>query len=130
KNGEDLFKATNKTAQALVRIGKPIKNLDGYEALIDDLYFLFRESVGSRLNGKLPGSFVHINELRTDLRHDVDHGDKTKVRAKKRKAGATFAVYAGGGTPETIEPIKFPLIQANILGALEGDLRILLLTNP
>jgi hypothetical protein len=88
---------------------------------------LFRESVGTRLGGTWPPSFGQINELRTDLRHDVDHGDSAKVRAKRRKAGATFALYAGGGTPDTIEPVKFPLIQANILGAIEGDLRGLLL---
>lgn len=128
RSGEDLFKATNKTAQALLRIGKPATDLKGYGDLIDDLYFLFRESVGSRLN-TWPLSFVHVNDLRTDIRHDVDHGDTGKVRAKKRKAGTTFSLYGGGGTPDTLEPVKFPLVQANILGALEGDLRILLLAN-
>ena len=68
-----------------------------------------------------------MNDLRTDLRHDVDHGDAGKVRAKRRKMGKTFALYAGTGTPDTIEPVMFPLIQSNILGALEGDLRGLLL---
>jgi hypothetical protein len=127
KTGEDLFKATNKTAQALLQIRKPATNPDAYKALIDDLYFLFRESVGTRLGATWPPSFSHINDLRTDLRHDVDHGDAAKVRAKRRKAGATFTLYAGGGTPDTIEPVKFPLIQSNILGAVEGDLRGLLL---
>lgn len=127
KTGEDLFKATNKTAQSLLRIRKPTKDVDTYEALIDDLYFLFRESVGTRLGGTWPLSFNHINDLRTDLRHDVDHGDAAKVRAKRRRAGATFKLYAGGGTPDTIEPVKFPLIQSNLLGAIEGDLRGLLL---
>ena len=128
KTGEDLFKATNKTAQAFLRIRKPATNLDAYKALIDDLYFLFRESVGTRLGATSSPSFSHINDLRTDLRHDVDHGDAAKVRAKRRKAGTTFTLYAGGGTPDTIEPVKFPLIQSNILGAVEGDLRGLLLT--
>jgi hypothetical protein len=130
KNGEDLFKATNKTAQGLIRIGKPITDLQGYEKLIDDLYFLFRESAGTRIEAGKHSSFTHVNDLRTDLRHDVDHGDAGKVRAKKRRAGTTFALYAGGETPDTIAPIKFPLIQSNILGALEGDLRSLLLANP
>lgn len=125
--GEDLFKATNKTAQALVRIRKAAKDLGAYESLIDDLYFLFRESTGTRLGGSWPTSFAHVNDLRTDLRHDVDHGDPGKVRAKKRKAGSTFKSYAGGGTPDTIDPAKFPLIHANILTAIESDLRALLL---
>jgi hypothetical protein len=127
KTGEDLFKATNKTAQAFLRIHKPTKDLADYERFIDDLYFLFRESVGTRLGSAWPPSFGHINDLRTDLRHDVDHGDAPKVRAKRRKAGTTFAHYAGEGTPDTIEPVKFPLVQSNLLGAVEGDLRGLLL---
>jgi len=127
KTGEDLFKATNKTAQALIRIRKPAKDLATYEALIDDLYFLFRESVGARLSGAWPTSFAHVNDLRTDLRHDVDHGDAGTVRAKRRKAGATFKLYAGGATPDTIEPARFPLIQSNLLEAVDADLRALLL---
>jgi len=128
--GEDLFKATNKTAQALVRIRKTVKSLDAYKALIDDLYFLFRESVGSRLGDNWPASFADVNELRTDLRHDVDHGDARKVRSKRRKIGKIFGKYAGGGTPDTMEPAKFPLVQSNILGAIEGDLRGLLAKAP
>ena len=80
--------------------------------------------------GRGPASFTHVNDLRTDLRHDVDRGDAAKVRAKRRKAGATFALYAGGGTPDTTEPVKFPLVQSNILGEIEGDLRGLLLKTP
>jgi hypothetical protein len=126
-SGEDMFKATNRTAQALVRIRKPAKDLSGYEALIDDLYFLFRESVGTRLGGTWPTSFIHVNALRTDLRHDVDHGEPGKIRSKRRKAGTTFKLYGGVGTPDTIEPTKFSLVQSNILGAIEGDLRALVL---
>ncbi|HEX7359518.1 MAG TPA: DUF262 domain-containing protein [Bryobacteraceae bacterium] len=128
KHGEDLFKATNKTAQAQIRLGKSVKDVVEYKDFIDDLYFLFRESVGVRLGDTWPKSFEHVNDLRTDLRHDVDHGDATKVRSKRRKAGSVFAVYAGGETPDTLEPAKFPLVQSNILGAIEGDLRTLLLS--
>ena len=127
KTGEDLFKATNKTTQAFLRMQKPVKSLSAYKDFIDDLYFLFRESAGTRLDNDRPTSFAHMNELRTDLRHDVDHGDAGKVRAKRRKAGTTFAIYAGVGTPDTVEPAKFALIQSNIMGAIEGDLRVLLL---
>ncbi len=128
--GEDLFKATNKTAQALVRLRKTAKTLDSYKSFVDDLYFLFRESAGSRLEGNWPTSFADVNELRTDLRHDVDHGKAKKVRSKRRKLASVFAKYAGGGTPATIEPTKLPLVQANILGAIEGDLRNLLAATP
>jgi hypothetical protein len=129
-SGEDLFKATNKSTQALLRIGKPVKSLEGYKTLIDDLYFLFRESVGSRLGGDWPDSFGDVNNLRTDLRHDVDHGEAGKVRSKRRKIGKVFSKYAGVGTPDTIEPAKFPLVQSNIMSTIEGDLRGLLAKAP
>jgi hypothetical protein len=125
-SGEDLFKPTNKTSLALARIGKTITSAEKYATLIDDLYFLFRESVGTRLGPNWPASFADVNLLRTDIRHDVDHGEPSKVRSKKRKIGSTFARYAGAGTPDTIEPTKFPLAQANILAAIENDLRGLL----
>jgi hypothetical protein len=108
---------------------KPVKNLEAYGTFIDDLYFLFKEGPGSRIDQSTLPSFVHINDLRTELRHDVDHGDKGKIRAKRKKAGTTFAVYAGEGTPDTIEPAKFPLFQVNLLTGIEGDLRVLL-TKP
>lgn len=126
KNGEDLFKATTKTAQAFLNIRKPIKDRQSYGVLIDDLYFLFRESTGTRLGATWPQSFADVNNLRTDIRHDVDHGDASKVRAKRRKSGNTFSQYAGGGTPDTVAPEKFPLIQTNILSAIDTDLRSLL----
>ena len=123
-HGKDLFKATNKTTQALLRIGKPIKDLAGYKALISDLYFLFKESPGSRISNP-PTSFADVNTLRTELEHDVDHGDEKKVRAKRRKIGATFKKYSAVASPEVLDQGRFVLVQANLLSALEGDLRSL-----
>jgi len=125
KHGEDLFKATNKTSQALLRVGKPVADLAGYKALIDDLYFVFREGVGQRLDGRLPQSFVDVNTLRTDLQHDVDHGPSGKVAKQRKRIGATFAKYAGGGSPEVLDPSRFVLVQANILSGLAFNLESL-----
>lgn len=122
KHGEDLFKATNKTTQALLNIGKPVKSLAGYGNFIDDLYFLFRESVGQRL-AQVPQSFVDINTLRTDLKHDVDHGDEGKVKAKQKKIGETFKKYSGITSHQLLDAGKFLLVQANLLSAVELDLR-------
>lgn len=121
-HGEDLFKATNKTTQALQRLRKPIQNLSGYTKFIDDLYFVFRESIGQRLAERLPSSFGDVNTLRTDLQHDVDHGDEKKIRAKQKKIGATFEKYAGVKSPQLLDPERFVLVQANILSALHLDL--------
>ena len=122
-HGQDLFKATNKTTSALMNIGKPIKDVQGYSQLLSDLYFLFRESAGDRLGSNVPLAFGDVNTLRTDLQHDVDHGEKKKVIKKRLKIGSTFQKYSGVKTPELLDPARFVLVQANLLSALELDLK-------
>ena len=123
QHGQDLFKATNRTAQAQANLGKAIEDFDDYKSFIDDLYFLFRESVGSRLDGRVPPSFGDVNTLRTDLQHDVDHGKRTQVKAKKIKIGQVFKKYAGAPSPAGLAPEHFVLVQANLLDALRRDLQ-------
>lgn len=126
KHGVDLFKPTNKTVPAQNRLRQQTNDLSSYKTLVDDLYFLFWEGPGSKLQEAWPVSFLDVRDLRTYLRHDVDHGDKSKIRAKKKKSAETFIKYGGTGTPETMEPGLLSVVQANLLGAVEGDLRALL----
>lgn len=121
-HGEDLFKATNKTTQALTRIASPISDLAAYTTLIDDLYFLFRESVGQRLADRMPASFIDVNTLRTDLKHDVDHGEQKRVAKKQKLIGETFEKYSGVKSPQLLESERFVLVQANLLSAIDLDL--------
>jgi hypothetical protein len=125
ENGEDLLKPTNKTSYALAKLGKPVTSYAEYENFIDDLYFIFHEGAGTRLENKKPSSFVDINTLRTELQHDVDHGDMSKVKAKRTKAGQTFGRYSGSASPLTLAPERFPIVQANLLSKLEADLKSL-----
>lgn len=121
-HGEDLFKATNKTAQALRSLAEEITDKSSYIQFIDNLYFIFRESIGQRLADQLPTSFLDINTLRTDLQHDVDHGDAGKVRAKRKKIGSVFEKYSGVHSPDVLDPLRFVLVQVNILSAIDLDL--------
>jgi hypothetical protein len=121
-HGKDLFKATNKTVAAYGVLRKPVQDYATYKSLVESLYFIFRESIGQRLDGVLPASFVDVNTLRTDLQHDVDHGDKAKVKTKKKKIGETFIKYSGEASPEVLDAGRFVLVQANLLSALELDL--------
>jgi hypothetical protein len=126
--GEDLIKITNRTSQALLELGKPARDFSGYQKLVDDLYFLLHEGPGHRLDANKPASFRDVNILRTDLRHDVDHGEASKARSKRKKAGEVFRKYAGHGTPETLSPERFAVVQVNLLTAIESELRGLLAT--
>jgi hypothetical protein len=126
KHGVDLIKPTNKTTTALNKIGKAIQDYSDYQDLIDDLYFTFHEGTGSRITDKKPESFVDVNDLRTELQHDLDHGGEGKAAAKRMKVSAAFRKYAGVNTPATLSPDRFPVVQASLLGAIDGDLRELL----
>lgn len=122
RHGTDLFKATNRSAKALARISKPIHDFGDYESLIDDLYFLFHEAVGTRLDGRTPVAFKDVSTLRTNLRHDVDHGSGGRVKAKRKQIGKTFRKYAGAPSPVGLAPELFVLVQSNLLSALKRDL--------
>ena len=124
KHGQDLFKPTNRTSNALVDIGSPIRSFDDYKNLIDQLYFVFREGCGGRI-ATPPSSFADINDLRTMLKHDVDHGKQSKIRTKREGLSATFSKYAGVGSPLSVHPRVFSLVQSNILIAVQSDLESL-----
>lgn len=126
KNGEDLFKATNKTLAAVGAIGKVIADYNGYKNLIEHLFFFFWEGPGSKLKSKEPQSFLDIRDLRTALQHDVDHGGESDIKKKKIKLGAAFKKYAGVSSPATAAPERFPVVQLSLLTALSADLKILL----
>lgn len=121
-HGIDLFKATNKTTKALQAIGKQVNGISGYSDFIGHLYFLFRESIGQRLESNLPSSFVDVNDLRTGLQHDVDHGGNSKTKSKKRKIASAFEKHSGVKSPQLLAADRFIFVQANLLSALELDL--------
>ena len=122
EKGEYLFKPTNKTVLSQHALGQQISSYEDYKGLIDNLYFLFHEGVGQRLEGKRPESFKDVNPLRTGLQHDVDHGVASKVKAKKKNIAKTFKKYSGSSSPQTLAPEQFPVVQANLLATLRSDL--------
>jgi hypothetical protein len=122
QHGHDLFRPTNKTMMALGALSKPVKSLDDYKDFVEHLYFIFREGVGQRLDGKVPPSFADTNDLRTMLQHDVDHGKSGKVSKQRQKLGEVFKRYSGTVSPEAVDPSQFALVQVNVLGALRDDL--------
>src|SRR5260370_24957824 len=89
----NYFKILSPTKQDGL-LGSPVKDYPHYREWIDGLYFLFRESVGRRLENAWPSSFADVNVLRTAERHDVDHGELSKITRKRRGFGAVFKKYA------------------------------------
>ena len=123
--GVDLFKSTNKTAEALNALSEPIASYGDYKCLVEHLYFQFWEGPGSKLTQK-PQSFADINALRTELEHDTDHGKAKDVMKKKLRYGQVFQMYAGSTSPSVASPARFPLMQLRLLQAVKSDLQGLL----
>lgn len=122
RKGEDLFKPTNKTVSSQHALGQQLSSYEDYKGLINNLYFLFHEGTGKRLEGIIPTTFRDVNLLRTGLQHDVDHGPTSRVKKKKRNIASTFEKYSGSSSPETLAPEQFSIVQANLLVALRKDL--------
>jgi hypothetical protein len=120
KHGGDLFKPTNKTGAALQNIQRSVKSDSGYKDFVGDLYFVFWESVGDRLDAHIPSAYKDVNALRTDLEHDLGHGKRKKVAAKRKKMSAVFSKYASAATPSTLTPEHFVVMQVNLLSANRG----------
>jgi hypothetical protein len=62
------------------------------------------------------------NALRTELQHDVDHGDAKKVTNKKKTLGEAFKSVAGVASPEAAHPERFPVVQLKLLSEIRTDL--------
>ncbi len=119
RNGSDLFKATNKIIGALARLPNVVRSRADYGDLIDDLYFLVFESTGGgkRYLSGMPEFADDIRSLRTQMRHDVDHGKKGKAAKKRRELGSVFRKFGSTDSPDVLTAEAFPAVQMNLLKA-------------
>ena len=66
-----------------------------------------------------------ITTLRTDLRHDVDHGKQSKIKAKEKRLAETVTKYSGKSSIELLGKEDFLALQLGILDALKNYLETL-----
>jgi hypothetical protein len=125
--GEDIFKSTNETVKGLRLIGDPVKDPESYGQFVDALYKIVYEGsgAGSRLGSPLPAIVSDIITLRTDLRHDVDHGKHSKIRAKEKRLSETVTKYSGKSSIQLLGKEDFLALQLSILDRLKNYLETL-----
>ena len=128
KTGNDFFKVSTKTIKALRNLSKQVTDYSNYKEFISDLYFLFWEGPTSKAHYEKPASFKDINDLRTNLQHDADHGEKRKIVKKRKNVGQIFKKYSGYTNPKSLAPELFPIFQLNIIQQINNDLNLLLKT--
>lgn len=127
--GEDLFKMTNKTTKALIKLKVARDTENKFEDLVDDLYYLFYEGsgAGKRLTDPKDEFVVtDIKFLRANTRHDLDHGTKGESASNRKKKAAVFKKYSGKDSIGLCGEEELLTAQSRILEASEKFLRALL----
>ena len=100
-----LFKYTGATTKAAASMGGTLcSTQDEFGIIIDGLYDFFYENL-SRIKEVVPEEVVrndavfqcifHVKNMRTDLRHDYEHGSDGDIRKANRKIGDSYSHYAG-----------------------------------
>jgi hypothetical protein len=128
RTGSDLFKMTNKSSRALKRLGDVCDSEDKLGAFVDDLYFLVYEGSGNckRLSEPPPAFVVDVKFLRTQLRHDLDHGGETDTVKKRRRGGEVLRRYLGVPSLKEASVEQLRTAQLRLLNGLRRLMKNLL----
>ena len=104
----DLFKMTTESLKCIRVISTPVSSKDEFKKLVDSLYKLIYE--GSGALKRIPESLIKddsilfdIKHLRTDLFHDVEHGNEKKIIKKKETIASIYTKYANKKTIDEID---------------------------
>lgn len=127
RTGADLFKMTNKSSRALKRLGEICESPERLGELIDDLYFVVYEGAGTckRLPTPVPAFAMDVKFLRTEFRHDLDHGGDADAGKKRRRGGDIVRKYLGVRTPSEATAVQCRAAQLRLLTAFRKMLRTL-----
>ena len=106
-NGKkELFTPTNKTFRAISCLSTSF-SVDGstFGNVIDSLYMLLYEGSGEAkrvlevLSDSECAPLWNIKHIRTDFRHDIEHGDEKKYMKKMQLIGAAYKDICGKNKP-------------------------------
>lgn len=103
---EPIFKPTTKTYTAVQCLSTSFSaDNTTFGCVIDSLYMLLYEGSGSakRILEVLSDAectvLWNIKLIRTDFRHDIEHGDEKKYLAKKKQIGCAYQTICGKPRP-------------------------------
>lgn len=105
KGRDKLFKYTGATMKAAAAIGGTVcQTEETFGGIIDDLYEVFYENL-EHIKEVVTDEVVrkenvyqcifHVKNMRTDLRHDYEHGREKDIRNKDMAIGESYKHYAG-----------------------------------
>jgi hypothetical protein len=123
RKGRDiLFKYTGGTTIAAATMGGTVCSSKGdFGEIVDGLYMLFYENL-ERIkkvvsddvvrNDKIFQCVFRVKDMRTDYRHDYEHGSESDIKKKIRNIGESYSYYAG--TPVLASSDEFLLTQKGL----------------
>ena len=105
---------------------------DKLGALVDDLYFLVYEGSGNcKRLPEPPARFaMDVKFLRTQFRHDLDHGGEADTARKRRRGGEVVRRYLGVPTLKGVPVVQLRTAQLRLMNGLRRLLKSLLHSAP
>ena len=105
KGHDKLFKYTGATMRAAAAIGGTVcQTEETFGGIIDDFYEVFYENI-ERIKAVVTDEVVRnedvyqcifrVKHMRTDLRHDYEHGKEKDIRSKNKAIGDCYKHYVG-----------------------------------
>lgn len=104
-NRKLIFTFSEATMMAAVTLGgTECVNRNSFGDVIDCLYFIFYENIEhikalvteeSVVNEEVYQCIFRVKDMRTDMRHDIEHGGKSKIKKKNKDIGESYTHYAG-----------------------------------
>lgn len=104
-NRKPIFTFSEATMMAAVTLGgTECVNRNSFGDVIDSLYFIFYENIEhikalvteeSVVNEDVYQCIFRVKDMRTDMRHDIEHGGKSKIKKKNRDIGESYSHYTG-----------------------------------
>ena len=102
---EQLFKYTGTTTRAAATMGgTACMSRNDFGEVVDGLYMFFYENL-ERIKGLVTDAAVRgedafqcifrVKAMRTDYRHDYEHGSEGDIRKKNKMIGSAYAYYSG-----------------------------------
>ena len=130
KSKKEIFQITSKAFRRISDIDKLVTTKDEFGNFIDALYEMVYEGSGSLK--RIPSSFKKngfigftVKIVRTDLRHDLEHGDEKEIKKKRARLSEIYKQYAGKTSFSSLENKDLFVIQRKILQDVKSFLTAL-----
>lgn len=104
-NRKPIFTFSEATMMGAVTLGgTECVNRNSFGDVIDSLYFIFYENIEhikalvteeSVVNEDIYQCIFRVKDMRTDMRHDIEHGGKSKIKKKNNDIAESYSHYAG-----------------------------------